>query len=123
MLGVLLHAGLLVRHHGAMLQAHLQYQALAADLAAAFCHGGTQEGTARSPGDLPGVPKPSNPQGDCPACCGQATALALLAPDGLTVPVRFAALARWIEPERTNPALRHAVCPPPRGPPASARLA
>lgn len=113
LLGVLLHAGVLVRHHGIVLGAHLLEQALASD--PSFC----RSDGAPSAG-LPGVPKPSDAQSDCPVCAGQAPAYALVASDHLTVPLRFAVMARWCEPERINPALRHAVCPPPRGPPASA---
>jgi hypothetical protein len=115
--GVLLHAGALVRHHGVMLGALLQEQAQRADLAF-ICHGG-EDTSAPARGDLPGNPKPSSAKGDCPVCGGQVPAVAVVAPRGLDDPVRFAAMAHWCEPERANPALRHAVCPPPRGPPAS----
>jgi len=115
LLGVLLHAGALVCHHGIVLSTLLLEQALASD--ASFCRGGADPA---SPTGLPGSPKPSDAQSSCPVCAGQAPAFALAATDLPTVPLRFAVMARWCEPERINPALRHAVCPPPRGPPASA---
>jgi hypothetical protein len=114
-LGVLLHAGALVRHHGNMQGTHLLAQALAVD--PSFCLG---DPDAPWPANLPGVPKPSDGQSGCPICAGQAPAFALGASDHPTVPLRFAVMARWCEPERVNPALRHAVCPPPRGPPVAA---
>jgi hypothetical protein len=117
-LGVLLHAGMLVRHHGLVLSAHLLEQVLASNLAT-FCHGGA-DAASRSPGSLPDIPKPSDAQSGCPVCSGQAPAFALVAPDYLEAPARFAAATSWTEPERANPALRRAVCPPARGPPASA---
>jgi hypothetical protein len=118
-LGVLVHAGALVRHHGIMLGTHLLEQALAGDTS--FCRGDADAG---SHAGFPGLPKPSDAQSGCPACTGQAPTCAVTAtPDHLMVPLRFAVMARWCEPERLNPALRHAVCPPPRGPPALALTA
>ena len=118
-LGVLLHAGALVRHHGIMLGTHLLEQALATD--PTFCRGDADAGSNVG---LPGLPKPSDAQSGCPVCTGQAPACTVAtAQEHLIVPLRFAVMARWCEPERLNPALRHAVCPPPRGPPASALTA
>jgi hypothetical protein len=105
-----MHAGALVRHHGVVLGAHLLEQALASH--PSFCRG-----DGASSADLP---RPSDAQSGCPVCAGQAPAFALVVSAYPTVPLRFAVMARWCEPERSNPALRHAVCPPPRGPPASA---
>jgi hypothetical protein len=117
-LGVLMQAAALARHSGMMLSAQLQDQALAAELAASLCHGG--EGAAPNRGtDLPGAPKPSGTPGDCPCCCGLPPAFIAAAPQPFAAPVRFAVMARWVEPERLDPGLRHAVCPPPRGPPAA----
>jgi hypothetical protein len=114
LLGVLLHAGALVRHHGIMLGTHLLEQALTSD--SSFCRGDPGGG---SPAGFPGLPKPTDTQSGCPVCTGQAPTCAVTAAEHLIVAVRFAVMARWSEPERVNPALRHAVCPPPRGPPAS----
>ena len=59
-LGMLLHAAALIRHHDVMLGATLQHQALLTDLAQ-ICHGGT--GVADVPsGDLPTVPAPTDAQ-------------------------------------------------------------
>lgn len=118
LLGVLLHASALVRHHGIMLGSLLFEQALASG--ASFCRG---DANAGSPGGPPGLPKPADSQSGCPICTGQSPTCAVVALEHLTVPLRFAVMARWSEPERVNPALRHAVCPPPRGPPALALLA
>jgi hypothetical protein len=115
-LGVLLHALALVRHHGIMLDAQLLEQALASGVS--FCLGDAD--TASSHAGLPGIPKPSDAQSGCPICTGHAPAVALVASDFLTVPLRFAMPARWHEPERIVLASPHAVCPLPRGPPASA---
>jgi DUF2946 family protein len=117
-LGVLLHVGALVRHHGVVLSGHLLEQVLAADLAT-FCHGGADVASG-SPAGLPETPKPSDAQSGCPVCSGQAPAFALVAPAYLEARERFAVTTGWTEPERSNPTLRHAVCPPARGPPASA---
>jgi hypothetical protein len=113
-LGVLLHAGALVRHHGILLGAHLLEQALASDTT--FCRGDMDPG---SDAGIPGLPRPSDAQSGCPVCTGNASACAVPAPAHVVVPLRFAVMARWCEPERRNPALRHAVCPPSRGPPAA----
>ena len=83
MLGVLLHAGALVRHHGVMLGAVLQYHALVSDLAE-FCHGA--DNASRSPADLPSIPKPSDAKNGCPICSGQSPAFAVIAPAPLDVP-------------------------------------
>ncbi len=117
LLSLLVHAGALVRQHGLVRGEHLLEQALSSG--AIFCHGG-QASTSQQPVHLPGNPKPSGTQNGCPICSGHAPAFALAAPEHLMLPVRFAVMARWCEPERVNPALRHAVCPPPRGPPAQA---
>jgi hypothetical protein len=114
-LGLLLHAEALARHRGIMLATHLLKQALASD--ASFCQG---DANAWSPRGAPGKPKPADSQSGCPVCTGQAPTCAVVAFEHLTIPLHFAVMARWSEPERINPALRHAVCPPPRGPPASA---
>ena len=110
MLGVLLHAGLLVRHGGMT----IQKQFLNADLAAAgsvICHsdGTTEPGRPIAPG--------STDQGDCPLCQGMMTAAVLpaAAPDISTfaspssrlvmIAARIATRLEWLSP-------------PPRGPPA-----
>ena len=93
MLGVLLHAGALVRHHGVMLGALLQYDALVSDLAA-FCHSGA-DGASHSPVDLPSIPKPSDAKNGCPICSGHSPAFAVVAPALLELRVPASAAACW----------------------------
>jgi hypothetical protein len=116
--GVLLHAGLVVRHNAFKLSATLQHQELVEALGV-ICHG--NGGTAQlAASDVPHVPQPSDSQSDCPICSGMVSAAALppamnfatLAHDSKSV--RLAVVGREI-------ALRLvAVCPPSRGPPHSA---
>jgi|SRR6185436_3889146 len=118
MLGVLLHAGALVRHHGVMLGALLQYDALVSDLAA-FCHGGA-DSASHSPGDLPSIPKPSDAKNGCPICSGHSPAFAVVAPALLELRVPTPAAACWHCLASSATTHNHAVCPPARGPPALA---
>ena len=118
MLGVLLHAGALVRHHGVMLGALLQYEALVSDLAA-VCHGGA-DSASRSLADLPSIPKPSEAQNGCPVCSGQSPAYVVVAPEPLAVAAHDPAPASWHFLAISPAAHLHAVCPPARGPPALA---
>jgi hypothetical protein len=76
--GVLLHAGALARHHVVMLDAHLQHQALITDLLQ-ICHSNGL-GTV-TPDGLPDIPRPSETQDNCPICSGLASAVALAAPE------------------------------------------
>jgi hypothetical protein len=111
-LGVLLHAGLLVRHGGMMVQAQLTHQELASALGV-ICHGdGTTSQTPSS--DLPA---PSNSSSDCPLCMGMMTTATL--PEQAVVAFISNALSERIVTvaERIAPRLA-AVCPPSRGPPA-----
>lgn len=115
MLGVLLHAAALVRHHGVMLDAYLEYQELVAGLTA-ICHG-DPDAAASSPADFPGYPNPSNALKDCPVCSAQAPTFAVAAPQSLETPVRLAARADRPELARSPCTQPHPVCPPARGPP------
>jgi hypothetical protein len=114
-LGVLLHAGALVRHHGMMLGGHLQHQALLGDLAA-LCHANGD--TASSTAELPWIPAPTEGASSCPVCAGQVSAFAVAAPDLTLLPPRFAVAASWQIPATVHTPQTHAVCPPARGPPA-----
>jgi hypothetical protein len=114
LLGVLLHAGLLVRHSTMMLNAKLLNQELAAALGV-ICHSdGT---TSRLPAsDLPALPEPPGNQGDCPLCMGLMAVAVLpsndlpsFAPD--LASARIAVVSEVIAPRLS------AVCPPARGPP------
>ena len=116
--GVLLHAGALVRHNAIMAGVHLQHQALLADLQV-ICHSGGPG--AAEPADLPHIPRPFDAQNGCPLCSGLASAFALAGPE----PVELGAKLRS---QRADPpifvASRQAsplrLLPPARGPPAFA---
>jgi len=117
MLGVLLHAGAVARHHVVMLDAHLQHQRLVSDLQR-ICHSNGL-GTATDE-SLPDVPRPSDAQNNCPICCGLTTAVAVMAPDAapwlvLIAPPSPQSVAR-VAFVGQSPAIR----PPVRGPPALA---
>jgi len=117
-MGVLLHAGLLVRHSLAMADASRQYHAILADLGS-LCQG--SPGEARIPAaDLPQVPQPSDATG-CPICAGLVAAFALAAPQPGAVPVPTEAATQlpWFGAAVEQPLLRTAH-PPARGPPAHA---
>ncbi|MEQ1614431.1 MAG: DUF2946 family protein [Hyphomicrobiaceae bacterium] len=115
MLGVLLHAGLLVRHNTMMLNAKFLNQELTAALGV-ICHSdGSTSQLAGS--DAPTVPEPSGNRGDCPLCMGLMSVVILptydapsFAPD--LASARIAVMAEIIAPRLS------AVCPPPRGPPS-----
>ena len=117
MVGVLLHAAALVRHHGVMLAVHLEYQSLVSGLSA-FCHGGLEE-AGKTALDLPAVPQPSDAQNGCPICAGHAPALAVIGLDLVEGPAPAAASIAWGEPRTTGPHQFASAWPPARGPPAS----
>ena len=114
-LGVLLHAGALVRHHGMMLGGHLQHQALLSDLAA-LCHASGDTGSSTA--ELPWIPAPTQGKSDCPVCGGQVSAFALAAPDLPQLPSRVAIVESWQLPASRGDPQYPAVCPPARGPPS-----
>lgn len=116
LIGVLLHAGALVRHNAVMTGAALQYGTLLADLAQ-LCHGGTTDTTSA---DLPYVPRPSDAQNGCPLCSGLAPVVALAAPELAVIVRQHASAAVFYPDTRTAPERSRAVHPPARGPPALA---
>ena len=118
LLGVLLHAGAIVRHHAAMTGATLQYRALLTDLAQ-ICHGGATGGDLAA-ADLPYVPKPSDAQNGCPICSGLGPAFALAAPDFVAASPPLQVAAAVFSDQQDTYRGSHAVCPPARGPPAFA---
>lgn len=112
--GVLLHAGLLARHNGMMLQATLLHQELATALGV-ICHGeggGTQR--TATPVDLPA---PTGDQSECPICMGMSAAAAVLPAFELPTvtfsgeTTRLAMIAEIIRQRLDR------LVPPPRGPP------
>ena len=72
-IGVLLHAGLLVRHNGVMLDAAMDRIALAF-AGGIICHGGEDA----QPGS--GLPSPSGKLPNCPVCVSVAASVAILPP-------------------------------------------
>lgn len=75
-LGVLMHASLIVRHSSIMLSAKLAHSDLLSALGE-ICHGGG--GVASSPdSDLPTVPSPGGAISDCPLCMGLGSAVVVL---------------------------------------------
>jgi hypothetical protein len=118
MLGVLLHAGFLVRHNSSMLQAVLQHQALAADLGV-ICHSGGAGIPAVSP-DLPPLPQPNDSQRDCPICAGHLAAAAILPLPDQVAAVVPRSIDRLDSTERVIVLRTMAVRPPSRGPPLRA---
>ena len=119
-LGVLVHAGAIVRHNAAMAGAALQYQALLTGLAQ-ICHGGASAtANALAPEELPYVPRPSDAENGCPICSGLAPAVALTGPES-TVDFAHLPAAAAVPGETGGLAgVGYAVCPPARGPPVLA---
>lgn len=118
LLGVLVHAAALARHHGKMLGMWLEHQDLVAAMLV-ICHGGGGVGKTDAANlDLPAPP--SDQTADCPLCMGAvATAAVLVAPFDFVAPVasgseRIAQVSVIITPR-----LR-AAWPPTRGPPTMA---
>ena len=116
-LGVLVHAGALVRHNGVMAGATFQYQALLTGLAQ-LCHSGTT-GATLAGDDLPYVPKPTDAQNGCPVCSGLSPAVALIAPELPSVLVPASVAVAFHDDAQFVACWGHAVCPPARGPPSA----
>lgn len=115
LLGVLVHAGALVRHNAIMLGALLQYQGLVADLTA-MCHGSG----AVPASELPYLPKPSGAEFGCPICSGLVAAIALPVPEQAE-PARPLPQAQSPAPGLAAVASHDRLgLPPARGPPALA---
>lgn len=117
-IGVLLHAGLIVWHNAAMLGATLQRNALSSALAE-ICHGaGLASAEAKS--ELPELPQPASDQGGCPICKGAVAAAAILPTIHLQLHQPDVAVARMEVVGRTIALRLAAVRPPTRGPPENA---
>jgi hypothetical protein len=116
LLGVLLHAGALARHHGVMLGLYLNELRLAADLAE-ICHGAGGDAT-KSPDGLPSTPKPSDGQNNCPICSGQAPSSAVVQFHPFEFKSSSTILVRWDQPSEATPVGHVSGWPPARGPPA-----
>jgi len=119
-LGVLLHAAAVVRHHGLMLAASPVLASLEADLLV-LCHGGAQQTPDVPDGLPPGPgPKPSDAKTACPICAWHVPAFALAPVERPDIPATTVAEIAWPHSRPTAMARRHPVCPPARGPPAFA---
>ncbi|MEQ1711391.1 MAG: DUF2946 family protein [Hyphomicrobium sp.] len=116
MFGVLLHAGLVVRHNAMVLSAQLEHGALVAALGV-ICHGngGTSEIAS---GEAPGLPQPEQDRGSCPLCAGLAPVAAVLTDTDLVCHVPDAASSRMAVVGEIIRQRLAAVRPPTRGPPA-----
>lgn len=116
LIGVLVHAGMIVRHHQVMLDAHLERQDLVNALGV-ICHGSGQA-TAPFDAELPSVPLPSDNQNkQCPLCAGMVPAIALAAAVECGVPLKFRIAAPQIVRYQARPIAIIGVRPPTRGPP------
>ena len=116
LIGVLLHAGLVVRHNTMVLASKLEHGSLVAALGF-ICHGngGTTELSAN---EVPALPEPDQDRGSCPLCAGLTPAVAVLNDAGLGCHVPDAASSRMaVLGEVIRQRLAY-VRPPSRGPPA-----
>ena len=115
-LGVLLHAGLIVRHNAMALSAHLLQQDLITSIAS-ICN---SSGTAVASDDVAYIPSPNGGSSDCPICSGMMGASGLL-PEAAKVMIAFDRPSHLIAviSDRIAPRLIGAW-PPSRGPPAIA---
>ena len=114
LLGVLLHASLVVQHGSASLARSLDHEMHVAALGV-ICHGGAAVPVPAS--DIPSLPQPKTDWSFCPLCAGLAPAFAILGETTFDVrrpvpaSVRVAIRSEAIQ-------IRMAVLrPPPRGPP------
>jgi hypothetical protein len=111
-IGVLLHAGLLVRHNGIMLDAAFDRLALSF-AGGVICHG---DGSGMQP--APGTPSHSGEMANCQVCVGAMAGAAILPPlavlpgSGLALPVHAAEADQHIGQHPGD------VRPPSRAPPA-----
>jgi hypothetical protein len=117
-IGVLLHAGLVVRHNTVMLDLALQQPGHLAAQATIICHGDGQLILADDDFSLPNQPGQQQKTTSCPVCTGLLPVLALLASSSAdiacpsTVPARYKAEA---SPFAFSGLAIH--LPPNRGPP------
>jgi hypothetical protein len=117
MMGVLLHAGFLVRHSLSMADATRQYHAILADLAS-LCRAGPANVTIPA-SDLPRLPQPPDWTG-CPICAGPVSAFAIVGPQPAPLPVPTATATQLFSVGVAAAEPLRAAHPPARGPPAGA---
>ena len=118
LLGVLLHAGVIVRHNASMLGALFEHQALLADFAQ-ICHRDSR-GDADLTADLPFIPMPSDAQKGCPICCGLAPLFGLTPPAVTWLPRRALEAAHQPIAVAVLSVQPRTALPPARGPPSLA---
>jgi len=114
-LGVLLHASVVVRHNAMMVSAKLAHNDLIQSLSI-ICH---SDGTITrlTTSEIPSIPEPSGNIGDCPICSGTLGGVAILPAPISSKPVLDVASIKVASVgERISVRLTQ-VCPPPRGPP------
>jgi hypothetical protein len=118
MLGMLAHAGALVRHNIVMVGATLDYNALLSDLGS-ICHNspGFDGGSGT---DVPRIPLPSNSQDACAICLGLVGAVALIVAHVVGVPIAIAMKLPRCNIFAAMAELPRALHSPARGPPARA---
>jgi hypothetical protein len=113
MLGVLLHAGLIVRHNTVMLAAGLEQAVFDQG---AICHGGRTPTASKQPL----LPEQERPNADCPMCMGLVSALAILGAAPADQPCREKLAMRLADVTETIALRLAAPRPPSRGPPRPA---
>jgi hypothetical protein len=115
-LGVLLHAAAVVRHHAVTSGPPSAEQALLADVANAICHG-TLGAAELQRADLPDVPV-QHRNADCPICLGMAVAFLPAAPQDIALPLAAAGRALWPSSDQVIRKLAR-LHPFARGPPVA----
>lgn len=116
LVGVFLHAGLVVRHNAMVLSAKLEHSALVGALGM-ICHGNGSL-AALPASEQPAMPEPEQDRGSCPMCAGLAPAVAVLSENPLAIHVPDAAFSRMAVVGEIIRLRLADVRPPTRGPPA-----
>lgn len=112
---MLLHATLLVRHHGFALQSSLTHQSLVASLLE-ICAGGEAKQLASS--DIPTLPAHGKHADTCPLCMGMGSVVAVTSEGPvLVLPTAYVSARIGVVAEILTRRLP-AATPPIRGPPA-----
>jgi hypothetical protein len=114
-LAILMHAGLLVRHHALMLEIAREHHSLIADLTS-LCRAGPGMDRA-APADLPPVPRPADAD-SCPVCAGLVAAFAVLDTQAAAARIAHETATAADIVDGGAPSTPIAAHPPARGPPA-----
>lgn len=113
LVGVLLHASLLVRHNAALIDAAFDQIALVAS-GGVICHSDASVGQSA---DSPALPKPFGKLPNCPICTGAAVAAAILPPTASLHLPALSAPARATVAHQRLASLQAEYRPPSRAPP------